>query len=130
MTEDDVVIALCKWFENKGWFIQKRCLGRQRGNDIEAIKGNKLMVIEAKGAMGKLSHTTRKKFDSGQIKNHCGEALVKIFEQKIFHPLAEFGIAHPHDEYLMKVLSIIRPEIKKLNIKMYWVKNNGDVIVE
>jgi hypothetical protein len=127
MTEDFVVESLCKWLESKDYKIRSSCLGAARGNDIEAVKNGALLIVEAKGAKGKLSTTTRPKFDSGQIKTHLGKAIVKVLEQKTLNPGAEIAIAHPYDDYLMGVLSTIRPEIKRMGIKMYWVKDQESV---
>ncbi len=130
MTEDFVVKSLCTWLENQGYEIKRSCLGSSRGNDIEAVKNGKLLIVEAKGARGNLSTTKRAKFDSGQIKTHLGKALVKVLEQKGLHPRAKIGIAHPHDYYLMDVLATVRPEITRLGITMYWVRDNAEVIEE
>jgi hypothetical protein len=54
MTEDDVVLSIRKWLISQGWIVTKCCTGRQRGNDIEATKGKRKLIVEAKGAKGKL----------------------------------------------------------------------------
>lgn len=130
MTEDEVVLNLCKWLEKEGYTIKSACLGAARGNDIEAVKDNQLLIVEAKGSKGNLSHTTRAKFDSGQIKTHLGKAIVKVLEQKASHPDAQVAIAHPYDEYLMNVLSIVRQEVSKIGIKMMWIKDENEVFVD
>lgn len=130
MTEDFVVESLCKWLEKCNCKIISSCLGSTRGNDIEAAKDGKLLIVEAKGAKGNLSTTTRSKFDSGQIKTHFGKALVKVLEQRALNPSAQIAIAHPHDEYLMSVLATVRPEVSKLGIKMFWVKDEDEVVEE
>ncbi len=60
MTEDEVILSLCSWLTSKGWKIQSQCLGRKRGIDIKAVKQNKILLIEAKGAKGNLSNTKQK----------------------------------------------------------------------
>jgi hypothetical protein len=130
MTEDEVVQSLCSWLKSKGWQIKSYCIGRQRGNDIEAVRKRETLIVEAKGTKGKLSNTTRPKFDSGQVETHLGKAIVKVLEQKAFNPKATIAIAHPYNEYLMQVMQTIRPELKKAGIKLYWVKSEQEVLEE
>jgi hypothetical protein len=120
-TEDDVVIALCSWLKSEGWTINKCCTGRQRGNDVEATKGKRFLIVEAKGSKGKLSHTVRKKFDSGQLKTHLGKAIVKLLEQKTIYPNAELAIAHPSSLSDDPAFKLVKQQLKRIGIKTYWV---------
>ena len=127
MTEDEVVLNLVKYLEQSGWRILKYCLGGQRGIDITATKDDELLLIEAKGAKGKRSNTTRKQFDSGQIKTHYGKAIVRVLEEKTKHPGAIIAIAHPNDEYIKKVLSNSVNHLEDFGIEHYWVAENEDI---
>lgn len=124
LTEDEVVLALEKWLKKKGWTILNRCLGGQRGIDIHAKKGGVELLVEAKGARGKMPHTTRSKFSRGQIKVHFGVALLKILEEKAKKPKARVAIAQPYDEDIRKALKSVFPFVKKLGIILYWVKKD------
>lgn len=128
MTEDEVVLALKAWLERDKWTV-KHCLGMQRGYDIDATKGKRHLLIEAKGAKGNgtLKHTTRAKFDQGQIRVNLGVAMVKCLEMKRDHPEAEVGIAQPDDADIRRCIESLVPRLAELDIKHYWVKPNGQV---
>jgi len=128
MTEDEVVSTLCNWLKKDGWVIVKSCTARQKGNDIEATKGERFLIVEAKGLKGKLSHTKREKFDSGQIKNHIGGAIVKVLEQKDDYPNAEIAIAYPENDHARKVLKKISKQLNNIGIKLFWVVDENTVL--
>ncbi len=128
MTEDDVVLALRKWLERDSWSVNV-CTGMMRGIDVDATKGKKRLLIEAKGAKrnSALKHTTRLKFDQGQIRVNLGVAMVKCLEMKRDHPDAQVGIAQPDDPDIRRCIDSLVPKLADLNIKHYWVKPNGSV---
>jgi len=129
LTEDEVVKATAKYLEEKGWYITECCLGGQHGVDIRAEKGKQVLVIEAKGAKGKRSNTTRASFDSGQIRTHFGVAILKVLEEKAKNPNIQIGITQPHDEKILKTLKPILPFMKQLEIKLFLVKPNKRVLL-
>jgi hypothetical protein len=127
MTEDDVVLALKAWLERDKWTVMKYCTGMQRGIDIDATNGKRRLLIEAKGAKGnsKVKHTTRSKFDQGQIRVNLGVAIVKCLEMKRDNPDAEVAIAQPDDEDIRRCIKTLVPRLAELGIKHYWVTPNG-----
>jgi len=132
LTEDGTIKLLIKHFENQGYSVVSYCLGQQRGCDIIVEKGNRNLYIEVKGAKAnKNSPTNRREFfDSGQIKTHFGKAIIKALETKQKHPDSKVAIAHPCDEKIINVIGSIIPELRKLNIIHFWVKENGNVIID
>ena len=104
-------------------------MGQQRGYDIEAERNNQKLYVEAKGARAGDSSPTKKRkfFDSGQIKDHMGKAIVKSLETQNKYPNAKVAIAHPDDSLIRKVIGGIIPNINKLGIIHFWVKPNGNV---
>ena len=75
------------YFNVNGYDIEDYCLGHQRGIDIVSSKNNKKFLIEVKGARANDDSPIKKRkfFDSGQIKDHLGKAIVKSLEtQKKF----------------------------------------------
>ena len=46
-------------------------------------------------------------FDSGQIKDHFGKAIVKVLELKSDNENCDVAIAHPDDESIKKILKQI-----------------------
>ena len=129
LTEDETVEILMAHLEVQNWTIESYCLGYQRGVDIVAVKDEVRMYVEAKGAKGNpnASQTTRKHFDSGQIKDHLGKAIVKSLETQNEFPNALVAIAHPDDKYIRKVIGGLIKNINKTGIIHFWVSENGDV---
>lgn len=125
LTENQVINFLRVWLENKGWKIDKISKGNHRGNDIEASKGRKVMIVEAKGgkANPKAYNKVRDKFDSGQIKDNFGKALVKVLEQRHLNPAVTVAIAQPNDPYIRQCLQNVTPEARKNNIRLFWVES-------
>lgn len=129
LTEDEVVEILSEKLKNDGWIIINQCFGQTKGNDIEATKGEKTLIIEAKGAKSNDYSPTKKRefFNSGQIKSHFGRALVKIMSDIEKNPNNIYAIAHPDDELIRKTIGKIIPQLEKLNIKHFWVTRDDKV---
>jgi hypothetical protein len=132
LTEDKTIELLINYLMNDGYNIISHCLGQNRGYDIVAEKMGKKLIVEVKGAKaGDNSPTKRRdKFDSGQIKTHFGKALVKVMETKKSFPNDIVAIAHPYDEDIIKSIGDLIPELEKLNIIHFWVKNDGLVLTK
>ena len=130
--ENEVIDYLSVWLTKRGWNILERSKGHSRGIDIKAEKNLKILIIEAKGSKGnpRSPVTTRSSFDSGQIKDHFGKAIVKILEQKHLNPNAIVGIAQPNDEYLRSHIDAAAKEVRKFGIKLFWVESSEVVIEE
>lgn len=129
LTEDEVVEILSEKLKNDGWEIINQCFGQTRGNDIEATKDGKTLIVEAKGAKSNDYSPTKKRefFNSGQIKSHFGRALVKIMWDIEKNPNNIYAIAHPDDELIKKTIGKIIPQLEKLNIKHYWIKKDDKI---
>ena len=123
LTEDEVILLLIDWLKSKDWVITDYCLGHTRGIDITAKKNSDVLYIEAKGARASSSSPIRKrkKFDSGQIRDHLGKAIVKSVETQIKHPSSIVAIAHPMDVDLFNICDPVFNELEKLKIYKFWV---------
>lgn len=129
LTEDETVLLLISYLKVNGYDIEDYCLGHQRGIDIVSSKNNKKFLIEVKGARANDDSPIKKRkfFDSGQIKDHLGKAIVKSLETLKKFKDADIGIAHPDDEYIKKTIGKITPELKKIGIYHLWVSEGGKV---
>lgn len=129
LSEDQVVQILIKYLENDDWIILDFCLGHKRGYDIVASKENRKLYIEAKGAKANIDSPIKKRdhFDSGQIKDHLGKAIVKSIETKIRFPNEIVAIAQPNDEYLKSVSKDVTDYLLNLQIFSFWVNSSGEV---
>lgn len=118
LTENQVIELLMKWLENNNWKIKNYCLDNKRGNDIEAIRDGKKLIIEAKGAKANDNSKIKKRdfFSSGQIKTHFGKAIVKLLEEKVKYPDSLIAIASPYDQSLIKAIGQIIPLLKGIKI--------------
>ena len=123
LTEDEVSLLLIDWLKSKDWVITDYCLGHTRGIDITAKKNSDVLYIEAKGAKASSRSPIRKrkKFDSGQIRDHLGKAIVKSVETQIKHPSSIVAIAHPMDVDLFNICDPVFNELEKLKIYKFWV---------
>lgn len=131
-TEDEVIQHLINYLEHNGWEIKGCCFGRQRGIDIEASQNGSTLIVEAKGARASDSapHKRREFFDGRQIKTHFGKAIVQILEKQNEFRDAQFAIAHPDDPDIRKAIGQLIPTLRKINIKHFWVTNDGRVTEE
>ena len=129
LTEDKTVLLLMDYLKANNYKIEDYCLGHKRGIDIISSKENKKFLIEVKGAKANDNSPIKKRkfFDSGQIKDHLGKAIVKSLETQNEFKNADIGIAHPDDEYIRKTIGSITPKLKMIGIKHLWVNNNGVV---
>ena len=132
LTEDETVKILADYLGKCGWTIKSLCFGQARGNDIVASKSNAMLIVEVKGARASDNSPTKKRkhFDAGQIKTHFGAALVKILQEKHLNPKNKLAIAHPDDEDIRRTIGHLIPFLSILNIKHYWVSDDGTVIEE
>ena len=124
LTENETIYILIRHLEDRGWKIgENYCLSHQRGIDIQASNGKKLMLIEVKGAKAHPTAATKKRdfFSTGQIKTHFGAAIVKSLKLKNQYPRAIIAIAHADNELLRKHLVPLIPHLRKLDIRHYWV---------
>lgn len=129
LTEDETIKLLMSHLEKNAWKIESYCLGQNRGCDIVALKGSEKLYIEVKGARaGDNSPTKRREFfDSGQIKTHFGKAIVKVLDDKYLNPKYSFAIAHPEDVGIRKAIGNLTPFLKDLDIRHFWVSEDGNV---
>lgn len=127
LTEDEIIKILLEYLAENNWNIESYCFGQKKGNDIVATKNNKALIIEAKGAKASDNSPTKKrdKFDSNQIKTHFGKAIIKILDEMIKNPQAEFAIAHPDDNDIKKAIGHLIPFLKQLGISHFWVSDKN-----
>ena len=129
LTEDETVELLIKYLENDGYNIISFCTGHKRGTDIVGEKNHRKLLVEVKGARANHNSKIKKRpyFDSGQIKDHFGKAIVKVLELKSDNENCDVAIAHPDDESIKKHLDKSIKQLKKLEIIHFWVSKNGNV---
>ena len=132
LLEEEVVENLSIWLMEHDWSIVEKNLGHKHGPDLVASKEGYRLLVEAKGSKGNpKSHvTTRPRFNSGQIKDHFGKAIVKILEEKNKDPELIVAIAQPDDEYIKDVLQSSAEEVRKMGVLLLWVESATKVSVD
>lgn len=132
LTEDQTIQILMEYLVQDNWKIESHCLGQQRGYDIVASKNSEKMFVEVKGAKASDDSPTKKRkyFDSGQIKDHFGKAIVKSFETLNDQLNAIVAIAHPDDKQIRNCIGDNIQHINKLGIIHFWVGPNRVVLKE
>jgi len=132
LTEDETVRILMQHLVSQSWTIESFCLGQQRGYDIVATRSGKRLYVEAKGAKASDKSPTKKRkfFDSGQIKDHFGKALVKSLETRIKYPNALVAIAHPEDKDIRRTIGSTITLLEQIGIMHFWVGRESIQLVE
>jgi len=132
LTENRTIEILMNYLIINGWKIESYCLGQTRGIDIIASKNGETMLMEVKGARACDDSPNKKRnyFDSGQIKTHFGKAIVKMLEERFKNPKCILAIVHPNDFNIKKSIGNLTPQLKNLNIKHYWVSENGEINID
>lgn len=133
LNENQIVDIVCNYLSKSGYEIERSSTTYDKGYDIVAsnTKGVKL-IIEAKGATSSKSSSNRfnKEFDRKQVVNHVSRALYSTVKVINKYPDYEVGIALPHNEFHIKAIKDIQNVIDLLKIKVFWVTENRDVILE
>lgn len=130
LTEDFVVLAYVDHLTAKGWLVTSYCIGKQRGIDIVATKDGRTIYVEAKGARGNQSdkNVVRSMFDSGQVKDHLGKAIVKVIELHANDKTASLVILHPQTDLIRKLVDPVGELLKlKIGIDFAFIDNERRV---
>jgi hypothetical protein len=127
LMEDFVVNSIVTHLKSKGYRIVSFATGRNHGIDVHAAQENHVILVEAKGAKGNSQNgpVKRQKFDSGQIKDHLGKAILKVLELKNHDPNAELWIAHPDTPAIRTVVEPVKKHLSVLGIKCVYVSQSG-----
>lgn len=78
LTENGVVIAVSSELERRGWTIAGQSFTTQRGVDVTATKGDRTLLVEAKGEGSSQVHTALygQAFKRGQVCTHVAAAVM------------------------------------------------------
>lgn len=114
LTEDFAVLAYIDHLKSEGWQIDSFCTGTQRGIDIVASKNGKRLFVEAKGARGNQTNpnVVRSMFDTGQIRDHLGKAIVKVLELHLKESDATLVILHTNTDLIRGIVEPIGQQLK------------------
>jgi hypothetical protein len=133
--EADVINAVCKQLESRGYHIRQRLQTTQQGDDIIAVKQTSVpceLYIEAKGETSSRRGSERygKPFDSAQVRIHVAEAFYKaaeVLSRQHKDVETRVGIALPDNKEHRAVVKKIEPVLNQLEVAVFWVQSDEDV---
>ena len=135
INENDVINAVCKRLKELKFQINQSLHTSEKGIDIIAEREDFTLFIEAKGGTSSKETTRRfgKPFNIGQVKNHIGKALLATVKQlSIIQESSNMGvaIALPDTSDHRRIIEEISYVLKKINIIVFWVKDNLSVDID
>ena len=97
LTENKTIELLMPHLVQQGYEIESYCLGQTRGYDIVAVKNDKKLLIEVKGAKAHKDSPTKRRdyFNSGQIKTHFGKAILNAWKPKLRSQMQKLPLRIP-----------------------------------
>ena len=131
LTEDAVINLLCEHLTADGWKIVSKALPDQRGTDVVATRAGVRLEVEAKGEGSSKAHTARfgQPFNQAQARVHVGEAVLKALAV-VAEGKARAAIAFPDGRRHRSLVEPVRPALERLEITVFWVREDGTVRVE
>lgn len=132
INENQVVDYVCKYLEDNKYIIDQRLCTNEKGYDIVAFnEDGKKLIIEAKGGTSSKSGTNLfgRAFNQNQVKTHISVALYAVGKVINSDPDCEVGIALPQNDSHLKAVNKIQKVIELLDIRIYWVSDNGEVTI-
>lgn len=131
LTEDAVIYLLCEHLTADGWKIVSKALADQRGTDVVATRAGIRLEVEAKGGQLEGSHgAVWPAVQSGASEGPCpGEAVFKALAV-VAEGKARAAIAFPDSRRHRSLVEPVRPALERLEITVFWVREDGTVRVE
>ena len=128
LREDDVVDAICEWLVGRGWVIVSRALATQRGDDIIAERGGRILRVEAKGGGSSKEGTRRfgKEFTLGQCQVSVGMAILRAL-RFVSEGETEGAVALPNTGNFRRVVEPVLPAVERAGIAVLLVDERGQV---
>jgi hypothetical protein len=133
--ECDVIEAVCRFLESRGYRISHKLGPRERGDDIIALREgspDRPLLVEAKGATSSNPASKRygKPFDAAQIRVHIAEALYKaatVVSRSSPTIRLRTAIALPATDRHRELIKRIEPVLNRLEIGVFWVADDRGV---
>jgi hypothetical protein len=131
LNENEVVDAVAAYLAEQGWEVEQALHGHQRGVDVIASDGGRLLHVEAKGGTStvRTSRKYGKAMSPGEVKINVDEAFATaaIVAGK---GEALAAVAFPDDPRHRKRADALRPAMDSLGIGAFWVAPDRTVTWE
>lgn len=133
--EGNVVKTVSAYLQKEGWTIKQTAdtEAREAGVDIQAQKGNEVLLVEVKGYPSKVYQRGEQKGlpkptnPSTQARHWYGEALFSAILRQTEHPAATVAIALPKFSTFTNLARRTRHALTKLGIVVYIIEESGTV---
>ncbi len=132
LTENEVIDAVEKFLENKGYTLMHKSNTNSRGVDLEMKDPRKKIIkIEAKGQTSSKPTSNRngEEFNSSQKEDHVAKALLTACEY-LEGGNYEAGIALPGDKRHKDLINGIKNTLKKNGIRVFFVDPEDNNVTE
>ncbi len=129
LTENEIIDFVADYLRSDGYTIIRKATTNQKGIDIIASKNNRKLFVEAKGATSSKPHTRNygKPFSNSQVSTHISMATLYAMIELNKDSEIDFAFALPHNDDHTRMITRILPSLKKLDITVYFVSENGEV---
>ncbi|MCO7177105.1 hypothetical protein NIE32_13435, partial [Sporolactobacillus kofuensis] len=127
---DSVNEAVAEFLIDRGFNCVNYLSGKEHGTDVTAEKLGWSIWVESKGSK-KNSSDDDLVFDSGQIKVHTGQQILKLMElantqkQNVI-----FVMANPDLKRIRDRIGRVNQSLNKLGFVQFWVKEDKTIIVD
>ncbi len=124
--EDDVVEAVCRLLRDHGYTIESKATVSQHGEDIIAVRGDRRIVVEAKGESSSKEHTKRygKPFTKAQVFDHVAKAVLKAMRIASTDD-ATPAVALPDNGHHRDEIERAQPALRRAGIGVFWVSDDA-----
>lgn len=131
LTEDDVIDAVIRFLEDKGWKIRSHATAKQRGYDVVAEHGAEKLLVEAKGAGSSRDGSPRHghEFDKSQVNDHVAKAILKAL-RVVSGRKGRAAVAFPDNRNHREEVEQVRDVLTTLGIATFWISADGAVLVD
>lgn len=132
LTENQVIEYFCNYLKNDGYQIKQSLNTKEKGIDIIASKNGRLMKAEAKGSTSALKTSSNygKEFSKSQVHTHISVALFMISKLMTDDndKNIDYAFVLPFNDNHVKEINSISLVLKKLNITVFLVQENGGIV--
>jgi hypothetical protein len=123
LTEDDVVDAMAAHLTADGWTIIRALRTTEQGVDLEAVRGDERLLLEAKGGRSLNSRSARfgDNFTTVQQRDHVAKAVAVACALRSRDPGASVAIALPDTPTHRRRVEAVRYALGLLRVSAYVV---------
>lgn len=127
LIESDVIAAVCDYLRAEGYEIRQQLAETEQGDDIKAVQGTVILLIEAKGETSSKKGSKRfgKPFSRSQVLDHVAMAFYRA--AKMRGDGVRVAMAFPDNQQHREMVAEIRQAVRDLKIAVFWVAGNGSV---